>query len=191
MKETWVDIEGYEELYSISTLGRVKSLERYRQNHGRLQKVESKIKSTRKDKQGYVLLDLYKDNKPKTVRVHRIVAEAFIPNPNNKETVNHIDGDKSNNNINNLEWASAKEQNEHFYKRNLKSKENIEKAVKAMNKVQSKKVKCLNDETVYESVSEAARQIGITGSLIARCCRGERKSAGKDKNMNPLRWIYL
>lgn len=191
MQEIWKDIEGYEGLYQVSNLGRVKSLKRYRSNHTKLQAVPEKIKSTRLDNQGYKLIDLYKDSKGKTIRIHRIVAEMFIDNPNSKETVNHIDGNKQNNIVDNLEWASFKEQNKHFYKYNLKSNGNIIKAVKAMNKAQAKKVKCLNNGTVYESASEAGRQVGISGSLIMRCCRGERKSAGKDNNMNPLHWIYL
>lgn len=191
MRETWKDITGYEGLYQVSNFGRVKSLERYRNNHGKQQFVPESIKATRKDKQGYLLLDLYKDNKQKTIRVHRLVAEHFIENPDNKETVNHIDGNKANNGANNLEWATFKEQNKHFYIHNLKSEDNINKAVKAMNRAQAKKVKCLNSGVIYESASEAARTIGISGSLVMRCCRGERKSAGKDENNNPLYWVYI
>lgn len=191
MEEIWLDIVGYEGMYQVSNIGRVKSLERYRSNHGKQQLVLESIKSTRKDKQGYLLLDLYKDNKQKTVRIHRLVAEHFLDNPDKKETVNHIDGDKENNNVENLEWATFKEQNEHFYKNKLKSKCNIDKAVKAMNKAQAKKVKCLNNGVIYESASKAARAAGISGSLVMRCCRGECKSAGKDENMNPLLWIYI
>lgn len=191
MEERWKDIVGYEGLYQVSNLGRVKSLERYRNNHGKQQLVPESIKSTRKDKQGYLLLDLYKDNKQKTIRIHRLVAEHFIENPDNKETVNHIDGNKENNIVVNLEWATFKEQNKHFYSHNLKSKDNINKAVKAMNKAQAKKVKCLNNGMIYESASEAGRAIEVSGSLIMRCCRGECKSAGKDENMSPLHWIYI
>ena len=120
-----------------------------------------------------------------------MVAEHFIENPNNKETVNHIDGNKENNTVNNLEWATFKEQNKHFYKNNLKSRDNINKAVKAMNKAQAKKVKCLNNGVIYESASEAARIVGVSGSLVMKCCRGERKSAGKDNNNKPLHWVYI
>ncbi len=191
MLEIWKDIDGYEDLYQVSNLGMVKSLERYKQNHGKLQLIPEKIKLKRLDQQGYELVDLYRDNKQKTIRVHRLVAEAFISNYGNKDTVNHIDGNKTNNKADNLEWASFEEQNRHFYKHNLKSEENIRKAVKAMNKAQAKKVKCLNNGIIYESASDAARQVGVSGSLIMRCCRGERKSAGKDENMNPLRWEYI
>ena len=191
MIETWKDVIGYEGLYQVSNFGRVKSLKRYRNNHSKQQLIPESIKATRKDKQGYLLLDLYKDNKPKTVRIHRLVAEHFLNNIDNKETVNHIDGNKENNNLMNLEWSTFKEQNEHLYRNNLKSKDSINKVVKAMNKAQAKKVKCLNNGEVYESASEAARVVGVSGSLIMRCCRGERKSAGKDENMNALHWIYI
>lgn len=189
--EVWKDIKGYEGLYQVSNFGNVKSLSRSKKNHSKMQHIPEKLKSYRVDPQGYLMLDLYKNNKQKTVRVHRLVAEAFVPNDDAKETVNHIDGDKSNNIASNLEWASFKEQNNHFYKKNLKSKENIDKAISAMNKATSKKVKCLNTGEVFNSASEAARTVGISPSLIMRCCRGKGKSAGKDKNLNPLKWEYL
>lgn len=189
--EEWRDIPDYEGLYQISNLGRVRSLERFRQNHSKIQLTPEKIKATRRDSQGYLLLDLYKNNKQKTIRVHQLVAIVFIENSENKKTVNHIDGNKSNNNANNLEWASHKEQNIHFYKNGLKSKSNIDKSVKAMNSKSSKRVKCLNNQKEYESASEAARTIGISPSLLTRCCRKKSKSAGKDKEGNPLVWIYL
>jgi len=191
MMEIWKDINGYEGLYQVSNLGRVKSLERYKQNHSKLQLIPEKIKSKRIDAQGYELVDLYNKSKQKTIRVHRLVAETFISNYGNEDTVNHKDGNKTNNKVVNLEWASFEEQNKHFYKHNLKSEENIKKAVKAMNKAQSKPVKCLNNGKVYESASEAAREIGVSGSLVMRCCRGEGKSAGKDKDNNPLHWVYI
>lgn len=139
--EVWKDVVGYEGLYQVSNLGRVKSVERYKDNNGTKQLVKEKIKATRKDKQGYLLLDLYKNNKSKTVRVHRLVAQAFIPNPQNKETVNHIDGNKENNTVENLEWATQKEQNEHIYRTGLKPKESIDKAVKAMHEAKKQKSK--------------------------------------------------
>lgn len=189
--EIWKDIKGYEGLYQVSNTGKIKSLERLRRNHSKTQLVEEKIKNARKDPQGYLMLDLYKDNKPKTIRVHRLVAETFISNPDEKDTVNHIDGNKENNDISNLEWSTFEEQNNHFYKNNLKSQESIDKSIKAMNKASSKKTKCLNDGVVYDSASEASRAVGVSASLIMRVCRGERKSAGKDKNGNSLKWEYV
>lgn len=189
--EVWKDIEGYEGLYQVSNLGRVKSLERYFENHSKLQKLEGKIKAIRIDTGGYYTTDLYCNNKQRTWKVHRLVAMAFIPNPEKKPTVNHKDGNKLNNNVDNLEWCTQHEQNEHFYRLGLKSKENIDKAIKAMNKANAKKVKCLETGVVYESASDAGRKIGISSSLVMMCCRGKRKSCGKDKNNKPLHWAYI
>lgn len=191
MKEIWKDIKGYEGLYQISNLGNVKSLERYKQNHGVTQLVGEKIKSTRLLSSGYLVTDLYKDNKSKTAKIHRLVAETFIPNPNSKETVNHIDGNKLNNRVDNLEWATHREQNEHFYKTGLKSKESINKTIQSMIKSTSKQVQCLNTNKVYSSIHEASKDTKISNTLISRCCKGKCKSAGKNINGEPLKWVYL
>lgn len=186
--EKWVDIEGYEGLYQVSNTGKIKSIGRMRSNHSKQQWVEEKIKKPRKDPQGYHMTDLYKENKGKTVRVHRLVALAFIPNPENKPTVNHIDGDRDNNAVENLEWATFAEQNTHFYEKGLKSEENIKKAIKAMNKSTSVAVECLTDEKTFESQSEAARYYGIDPSSISMAINGKRKSAGKNKQGDKLKW---
>ena len=191
MKEIWKDIKGYEGLYQISNLGNVKSLERYKQNHGVTQLVGEKIKSTRLLSSGYLVTDLYKDNKSKTAKIHRLVAETFIPNPNSKETVNHIDGNKLNNRVDNLEWATHREQNDHFYKIGLKSKESINKAIQSMIKSTSKQVQCLTTNKIYNSINEASKDVNISSSIISRCCKGKCKSAGKNINGEPLRWVYL
>lgn len=189
--EVWKDIKGFEGLYQVSNLGKIKSLERKRKNYSKMQIVPEKIKSTRKDPQGYHQCDLYKDNKQKTVRIHRVVAEAFIKNPDGKETVNHEDGNKDNNQVSNLEWATFAEQNEHFYKNKLKSEENIKKAVRAMNKAQSKRTRCITTGEIFESASEAGRAKKVSSSLIMRVCRGRGKSAGKGENGELLRWEYV
>ncbi len=191
MNEIWRDIAGYEGLYQVSSLGRIKSLRRYKQNHGKLQLIKEQIKSCRIDNNGYLVLDLYRNNKPKTIRVHRLVAGAFVDNLENKKTVNHIDGDKTNNCVENLEWATSKEQTVHVYDNELKSKQGIKRTINAMTKATSKPVKCLNTGRIYTSVVEAAREMNISSSFISRCCRGKCKSAGKDKNQNPLRWKYV
>ena len=186
----WRDIKGYEGLYQVSDTGLIKSLARYKPNHSKLQYIPEKIKTERVKEQGYSIIDLYKDNKGKTYHVHRLVAEAFVPNPYNKETVNHIDGNKRNNIATNLEWATAKEQNVHFYKHHLKSKSNIKKAVLAMNMANAKKVMCLNSGKIFNSIAEAARCFNIDGSTISAACKGRLKYAGKDKNDNLLKWTY-
>lgn len=107
--EEWRDIKGYEGLYQVSNLGRVKSLARHKKNRGKLQKVEETIRIPTVEKNGYARVDLSKDGKRKMYCVHRLVAEAFVPNCENKPQVNHIDENRSNNNANNLEWVTNKE----------------------------------------------------------------------------------
>lgn len=117
MKEVWKEIEGYEGLYQVSNLGRVKSLER---QCGTVYKKEKVLSADRLTKDGYVKVALRKDNVATEFRVHQLVARSFIPNTDNKETVNHIDGDKRNNKEENLEWATRSEQLDHAYKNGLK-----------------------------------------------------------------------
>lgn len=102
MEEIWKDIEGYEGIYQVSNLGRVKNIKR---------NIFMKDSLSRK---GYKMIDLRNAPNPrKRYSVHRLVAEAFIPNPDNKPQVNHIDEDKTNNNVYNLEWVTAKENSNH------------------------------------------------------------------------------
>ena len=189
--EIWKDIKGYEGLYQVSNLGNIKSLTRLKNNHSTLQVINEKLKNTRLSNGGYLIADLYKNNTSKTLKVHRLVAETFIPNVDNKPTVNHKDGNKLNNVVENLEWATFKEQNKHFYEHNLKSKESINKSIHSMNIVTSKKVKCLTTNTVYNSINEASRSVTVSANLISKCCRGINKSAGKTINNEPLKWEFV
>ena len=101
MKEIWKDIEGYEGLYQVSNLGRVKSFPRIG-THAR----KIKIIKIMEDRIGYKFIHLSKNNKQKRKSIHRLVAETFIPNPNNYPCINHIDECKENNKVNNLEWCT-------------------------------------------------------------------------------------
>lgn len=117
MQEAWRDIEGYGGFYQISNLGRVKS-------RGKQCAVSEKrdiIRATSLTHDGYVKVRLLHRGMDKTARVHRLVAEAFLPNPENKPTVNHIDGNKQNNAADNLEWADRTEQMAHAYALGLKA----------------------------------------------------------------------
>lgn len=105
--EKWKIIPEYEEYYLISNLGNVKSL------------YTNKVLKPSFDKFGYARFSATKNKKQKTLRIHRLVAKLFIPNPNNLPQVNHIDGDKTNNSSDNLEWCTDSENKIHAYKKGL------------------------------------------------------------------------
>ena len=110
--EIWKDIQGYEGLYQVSNLGRVKSLGRFIES--RLKGVDKvwkaeRILKTCKRTNGYIGVGLRKNVKGKNFNIHRLVAIAFIPNPDNLPQIDHINADKTNNNVNNLRWVTAKE----------------------------------------------------------------------------------
>lgn len=114
--EIWKPINDYENRYLISSFGRIKSLARFvnAKNNSKAWKPEYIIKLS-VDNDGYPMIVLHKDGQRKTRRVHRLVAETFLPNPKNKEQINHIDRDKSNNHISNLEWVTNRENTIHRF----------------------------------------------------------------------------
>lgn len=113
-KEIWKDIEGYEGLYQVSNLGRIKSLPR----NGTIKK--EKILKSRKDKDGYLLINLCKNNKVTTFKVHRLVGLMFLDNPNSLPEINHNDGNKENCEVTNLCWTTRSENIKHAYKTGLR-----------------------------------------------------------------------
>ena len=115
MKEIWRDIEGYECLYQVSNLGRIKSLKFWSNVHKKYYEKETILKN-KINKHGYEFVGLHKHNKTKNFSVHRLVAEAFIDNPKMYKEVNHIDGNKLNNNVENLEFTTRSENMLHAYK---------------------------------------------------------------------------
>ena len=121
MKENWKDVIGYEELYQVYNLGIIKSLggSRIRSN-GRKQTFSEKIMKFNVDKDGYFRVNLTKNKKGKVFGVHRLVAQAFIPNPENKPCVNHKSGNKKDNSVDNLEFCTVAENNNHAIKTGLR-----------------------------------------------------------------------
>jgi len=115
--EEWKEVKGYEGRYSISNHGRVRSHERtYLKDGGTKQKTYGRLLKNRINKYGYDSCIFSMCNKIKSFGVHRLVAEAFIENPKNKPQVNHKDSNRANNHIDNLEWATSKENNYHAHK---------------------------------------------------------------------------
>lgn len=143
--EIWKEIEGYEGLYEVSNYGSVKSL-----NYNKTRK--EKILKPYLNTDGYLNIDINK----KQYKVHRLVAQAFIPNPQNLPQVNHKDEDKTNNHSTNLEWCTA-EYN--------------------INYSHSKQIICIETGQTYSSIKDAALQLNLNSSYISNACKGRYKKA--------------
>lgn len=148
--EIFKEIEGYEN-YQISNLGNVKSLKFGKE----------RILKPAKDKGGYLTVDLFKQGKHKTYKIHRLVAQAFIENPNNLPEVNHKDENPANNTIENLEWCT-REYNINFGTRTEKC---------------SKQVLCIETGVIYPSTHQVERQLGFAQGYISNACNGKCKQA--------------
>lgn len=114
MQEIWKPIAGYEGLYEVSNLGRIKSLGRFRRAKGEaLTWMDERIKAPSPQREGYLSAHLYREGRMSKRYVHRLVAEAFLQNPIDLPEVNHLDGDKRNNSLPNLEWSSRSDNCRH------------------------------------------------------------------------------
>jgi hypothetical protein len=121
--EQWKPVKGYEGLYEVSNHGRVRSLDRREEmKNGRKRFYKGKLLKPMKDRRGYLYVDLKKDGQRKLHRIHRLVAEAFLLNPDNLPVVNHRDGNKENNHYSNLEWCTSSQNNKHAYDMGLRVK---------------------------------------------------------------------
>lgn len=169
MKEIWRDIEGYECLYQVSNLGRIKSLKFWSNVHKKYYEKETILKN-KINKHGYEFVGLHKHNKTKNFSVHRLVAEAFIDNPKMYKEVNHIDGNKLNNNVENLEFTTRSENMLHAYKLGLKKAKVISKPVIQYD-FEKNKIKKWNN------ISEISKEMGFDYSSIYQCCNKKRNKA--------------
>lgn len=152
--EIWKDIGGYEGLYQVSNIGRVKRLLKGNLN-GRILKPVT-------DKDGYSRVRLSKNNLQKNHSIHRLVASAFIANPNGFTIINHKDENKANNKIENLEWCTVR-YNTRYNNAHTKRTAYIKKAVRQIN-LDGKLVK------VWDSATDAAKTLGISRGNISACC---------------------
>lgn len=147
------DIQGYEGLYGITSCGRVWNY-----------KSQKFLKPA--NRKGYLIVCLCKDGIKEMYFIHRLVADAYIPNPDHKPQVNHKDEDKTHNYINNLEWTTAGE--------NYNYGTRTERIAKALFKA----VYCVELDKTFDSMNEAERQTNINHGSISSCCKGNRSTAG-------------
>lgn len=163
-KEIWKDIKGFEGIYQISNTGFVKSL---RTNN---------IRISGNNGNGYRYVPLSKHGKVKNHYIHRLVALAFIPNPLKKYTVNHSDGNKNNNHVDNLEWATQSENSQHGFDNGL-----IKQKKGAKNPNSKKIIQFTMDMNFireYDYIREAEKITGIKSQNIGMACMGKYKQSG-------------
>ena len=165
-EEVWRDVKGYEGLYQVSSMGRVKSLGR-KDRFGRV--IKERILEPAVTHNGYLRVGLHVDGKRKMLRVHRLVCEAFHENPDNKSEVNHVNEDKTDNRACNLEWSTRTENCNHGSRN--------ERVAKALSKpigqfsLDGKLIK------VWQSACEARRQTGFDQGYVGAVARGKFKQA--------------
>ena len=180
--EEWKPIEGYEGKYLISNQGKVKSLYDKSGNY------REHILVSRNAKNGYLYVNLYKNSKSKTKKIHRLVAETFIPNTNNLPCINHIDGNKHNNCIDNLEWCSYSENTKKAIELGLIDKEKFFKSGKdnimynKHGKEHPSSIPVLqydlkgNFIKKWDNIKDAEKALKLFH--ISNCCKGSRKTCG-------------
>lgn len=166
MEEIWKPIPGWEGLYEVSNLGKIKSLDRAKKGH------KGRILTPKITRYGYLSVALSRDNKKKYNFVHRLVAISFIPNPDNKPYVDHKDNNKLNAKLENLQWVTESENNKFAFDRGRPPvKSWLGKSGSKHNK--SKKVICHTLGISFGSAHEAARELGLHQGSISMVCRGE------------------
>lgn len=166
--EIWIDIKGYEGLYQVSSLGRVKSLTRIiKHSEGFLRTIKGRIIKLQQNnfRSGYYEVSLHKDGTEKRFRINVLVAKSFIPNPENKPQVNHKNGDKSDNSVDNLEWSTDIENKRHGWENGLYT-----------NNHRKKKIICNETEEEYESVTDASRKIPCDRKYLTLHLNGKNKA---------------
>lgn len=180
MREEWKAIKNYEGLYEVSNTGKVRSKDRFvTTKNGVMKKLKGKelfFTISKKDEKGHLpraSVQLWKNNHATLKSVHRLVAEAFIPNPDNKPTVNHIDGNPLNNEIWNLEWATYSENQKHAYTNGLMM------VKRNYNPSNSRKVLAYNPDTdeeiITDSCAQMARRIGVCHQRISTCAQANEE----------------
>ena len=187
--EIWKDIEGYEGLYQVSNMGRVKSLGRKVKNISLkrgYRETKDKILKQYIDRYGYLKVVLTKETQRSYFTAHRLVALAFIDNPLNKPSVDHKNTIRTDNRVENLRWLTQKEQlndNELSKIRHLAAREKATNSLK-------KKVRCITTGEEFECINDAVRKYNISDSCIIECCKGRQEYTGRLTGQK-LQWEYI
>ncbi|WP_312364012.1 NUMOD4 motif-containing HNH endonuclease [Sphingobacterium sp.] len=173
--EQWKPCSGYEGFYEVSTFGNIRSIRK------------NKILKPTKNKYGYCKVSLTGDNSYKTVNVHRVIAQTFIPNPENKPQVNHKDGNKANNRVDNLEWSTREENMQHAHLNGLMNlpsgnrhcyfniKSDLHPRAKALINVETKEI--------YGCIKDCAKVLNIK--------EGTLRGWLNEPRINPTKIVYL
>lgn len=186
MEEIWKPIKDYEGLYEVSNLGNVRSIDREITTWNRYKYIKIKHKGQLLKQhtiKGYKAVGVSKNGKMHNLQLHRLIAKAFILNPNNYPCVNHIDGNKQNNNINNLEWCSYSHNTKEAIRLGLKCITDKHReqtrllGLKSGKKIAQKDM-LGNIIKIFNSGREASLELGISQGNISMCCNGYRKSTG-------------
>lgn len=180
MAEVFKDIPNYVGLYQISNFGNVKSLKRKIKNKNGFRIVEEKILKPYINSCGYYCVNLRKNSKIEIKLLHRLIAENFIENKNNFKIINHKDGNKLNNNIQNLEWCTYSYNNKEAYRLNLKKPTFKNKFGKEHNKTKRIEQYDLKNNfiKIWYGSYEIERNLGINHSQIINCCKNRQKTSG-------------
>ena len=160
-KEVWKPVRLYEGKYEVSNLGKVRSLPRQKRNHDCYQAVPEKIPKQSQNQWGYMVVYLSSDGKTRQKFVHRLVAEAFLNRAGNDQ-VNHLDGIKTNNCVDNLEWCNGSDNMKHAFAHGLHSG--------------ARKVRLVEENLVFNSLADAARYVGGKRESVYRCLSGRNKT---------------
>lgn len=180
MQEIWKDIPGYEGYYQASNLGLIRSIDRtIKTKYNKLVPLKGKILKQHIDACGYSYVSMYKNNKHSTLAVHRLVAMAFIPNPENKSDVNHKNCIKTCNVVNNLEWMTRSQNVKHAFDNGLGTKYWEGKFGKHHHS--SKKINQLdlngNFIKSWDGITEASRHLPVTRKGISNALTGKSKTS--------------
>ena len=192
MQEIWKDIKDFEGFYQVSNLGNVRSLDRIVRCNTGYANIKGKLLKPILHKKGYYKVDLSKEGKSKRYFIHRLVALTFLENKENKEQINHIDGNKKNNCINNLEFCTNYENYIHakttgLIDKNLRIQQAINMGIKNRKPIAqfTKDGKFIKK---YISIIEASRQTGINNRNISNCLSPNQK---RSKSAGGYVWKYI